>query len=77
MQKDRDSANMLPSLPSVRDVSNFSHLGTLYDSLAKSSDAESLYTRALTLAEQRFGANHLYTAQNLNNLAIFYESRGK
>jgi tetratricopeptide (TPR) repeat protein len=85
MNEDRNSTQQLPSSPPDRNVDNPSQLAILYNSMLaprdgnndKHSDIEALYTHSLTICQEQFGADHIYTAQNLNNLAVLYESMGK
>ena len=68
----KDATNILPALSPVSSISNLSRIDNLSDTVVKSvDDPESLYTYALVVAEQQFGDNHLFTAQKLNNLALF------
>ncbi|HZU01229.1 MAG TPA: tetratricopeptide repeat protein, partial [Ktedonobacteraceae bacterium] len=39
--------------------------------------AEPLYRQALPIYEEQWGLQHPYTANILNNLAVFYEHQGK
>jgi len=42
----------------------------------KYPEAESLYQRAITVAEKAYGRNHLEVATTLNNLAALYHAQG-
>ena len=43
----------------------------------RSPEAEPLYQHALTIYENRLGAEHLDTATSLNNLALLYAREGR
>jgi tetratricopeptide (TPR) repeat protein len=44
---------------------------------ARFSEGAPLYEMSLTIAEQQFGASHIYVVQALNNLASLYQREGK
>jgi tetratricopeptide (TPR) repeat protein len=44
---------------------------------ARFSEGAPLYEMSLTIAEQHFGAHHIYIVQALNNLASLYQREGK
>ena len=49
----------------------------MYKEQGKYGDAEGLYKRTLTFAEERFGKNHPDVAEILNNVAEMYHDQGR
>ena len=66
------------SEPLVDGVAEFlSHLGRLYHSQGKLTDAESMYQRALAGHKKALGEDHLFTLSTANNLGVLYRDQGK
>jgi len=56
---------------------SLNNLAALYHSQGQYSQAEPLYTEALTMTKRLFTGNHPDVALSLNNLALLYSSQGQ
>ena len=83
MNEAQNSILQLQLLPPSRSGGNSIKLGNLDDlirwqrgkELDKYSELEEAYTQAVNICEQQFGADHLYTAQNLNTPPLLHTHR--
>jgi tetratricopeptide (TPR) repeat protein len=58
-------------------VAALNNLAELYRAQGKHAEAESLYQRALAIAEKVLGSEHPDVAQILNNLVLLYKEMGQ
>lgn len=58
-------------------ATTINNLALLHYSQGNLADAESLYKRALAIAEKTLGPNHPDTARGLNNLATLFQTQAK
>jgi len=59
------------------EASLLNELAETHYAMARYSEAEPLYERALAIREKVLGAEHPDTAQSLNNLAVLYYNQGR
>lgn len=52
-------------------------VGDLAQAVANEAEAESLYRRALAIAEEAYGPEHPATAMALNNIGVFYREQSR
>ncbi|HEX8873039.1 MAG TPA: tetratricopeptide repeat protein, partial [Nitrosospira sp.] len=53
------------------------NLAALYEAQGQYAEAESLFTRSLTILEKTLSPNHPKVIANLNNLAELYRKSGR